>query len=90
MLHRLIGKPAAALQALVVLCAVPLQPAATRAAAPQVRTQAPGFYRMMLGEIEVTALLDGTHPFPVDTVMPDVSRGAIDRALKRDALGLPL
>jgi glyoxylase-like metal-dependent hydrolase (beta-lactamase superfamily II) len=32
--------------------------------APQVRTQAPGFYRMMLGDFEITALLDGTHPFP--------------------------
>jgi hypothetical protein len=39
------------------------------AAAPQVRTQAPGFYRMMLGEFEVTALLDGTHPFPVQQVL---------------------
>ncbi|HJV97203.1 MAG TPA: MBL fold metallo-hydrolase, partial [Albitalea sp.] len=27
--------------------------------APQVKTQAPGFYRMMLGDIEVTALHDG-------------------------------
>jgi glyoxylase-like metal-dependent hydrolase (beta-lactamase superfamily II) len=34
------------------------------AAAPQVRTQAPGFYRMILGDFEITALLDGTHPFP--------------------------
>ena len=39
------------------------------AAAPQVRTQAPGFYRMMLGDFEVTALLDGTHPFPVQQVL---------------------
>lgn len=40
-----------------------------QAAAPQVRTQAPGFYRMMLGRFEITALLDGTHPFPVHDVM---------------------
>ena len=39
------------------------------AAAPQVRTQAPGFYRIMLGRFEITALLDGTHPFPVHDVM---------------------
>jgi glyoxylase-like metal-dependent hydrolase (beta-lactamase superfamily II) len=39
------------------------------AAAPQVRTQAPGFYRMMLGDFEVTALLDGTHPFPDEAVL---------------------
>jgi len=31
-----------------------------QAAAPMVKTQAPGYYRMMLGDIEVTALLDGT------------------------------
>ncbi|TFV49644.1 MBL fold metallo-hydrolase [Bradyrhizobium niftali] len=42
---------------------------AALAAAPQVRTQAPGFYRMILGRFEITALLDGTHPFPVHEVM---------------------
>lgn len=42
---------------------------AAQAAAPQVRTQAPGFYRMMLGHFEITALLDGTHTFPVHDVM---------------------
>ena len=30
------------------------------AAAPQVCTQAPGFYRMVLGDFEITALNDGT------------------------------
>ena len=34
-------------------------PAALRAEAPMVKTQAPGYYRMMLGQFEVTALLDG-------------------------------
>jgi len=41
--------------------------------APQVRSQAPGYYRMMIGSYEVTALLDGTHPFPLDTVMTEQS-----------------
>ena len=35
------------------------------AAAPQVRTQAPGFYRMMLGDFEITALLDGRPRCPL-------------------------
>ncbi len=35
-------------------------PAPASAAAPQVRTQAPGFYRAMLGDFEITALSDGT------------------------------
>ena len=39
------------------------------AAAPQVKTQAPGWYRMMLGDFEVTALSDGTLPLPVDKLM---------------------
>jgi glyoxylase-like metal-dependent hydrolase (beta-lactamase superfamily II) len=45
------------------------------AAAPQVRTQAPGFYRMMLGDFEVTALLDGTHPFPDAAVLTKQESG---------------
>ena len=35
-------------------------PSVASAAAPQVRTQAPGFYRAMLGDFEITALSDGT------------------------------
>ena len=35
------------------------QATAVTAAAPMQKTQAPGFYRMMVGQIEVTALLDG-------------------------------
>lgn len=46
-----------------------LAPATAHAAAPQARTQAPGFYRIMLGDFEITALLDGTHPFPVQQVL---------------------
>lgn len=45
------------------------------AAAPPVRTQAPGYYRMLLGSFEVTALLDGTHPFPAEQVL---SRPVLD------------
>jgi len=41
---------------LLLAIAVP----AAHAAAPQVKTQPPGYYRMMLGDFEVTALLDGT------------------------------
>lgn len=54
------------------------------AAAPQVRTQAPGFYRMMLGSTEITALLDGTHTFPVLGVMTrnELSPGGERKAVK--------
>lgn len=54
------------------------------AAAPQLKTQGPGFYRIMLGAFEVTALLDGTHPFPIDTVVEGVPKNEIARDLARD------
>lgn len=46
-----------------------------QAAAPQVKTQAPGFYRVMVGEVEVTALLDAHDPWPesVDVLFPSLS-----------------
>ena len=44
--------------------------APTRAAAPMLKTQAPGYYRFMLGDFEITALSDGTLALPVDKVQP--------------------
>src|SRR5258708_27845983 len=38
-------------------------PNATLAAAPQHHDQAPGFYRLKVGDLEVTALYDGTGVF---------------------------
>lgn len=75
----------AALAASLLLAALPAS-----AAAPQVRSQAPGYYRMMLGDVEVTALLDGTHPFPVDTVMQDIAPQDAARDLARDDLAVPV
>lgn len=46
------------------------------ASAPMVKTQAPGFYRMMVGEVEVTALLDANEPWPenVEVLFPALSK----------------
>ena len=52
------------------------QAAPAWAAAAQLRVQAPGFYRMMLGDFEITALLDGTHPFPAAAVLNKAKAGA--------------
>jgi glyoxylase-like metal-dependent hydrolase (beta-lactamase superfamily II) len=73
-----------------VLSCVAVLPDAASAAAPQVKTQAPGFYRVMLGDVEVTALSDGTHPFPIDTVVKDVPKAEIARDLQRDFLQAPV
>ena len=42
------------------LCLSPLILGSAHAAAPMAKTMAPGFYRMMLGDFEITALSDGT------------------------------
>ena len=39
------------------------------AAAEPLKAQAPGFYRMMLGQTEVTVLNDGTVDLPVDQLL---------------------
>ncbi|MBN8227770.1 hypothetical protein JYK02_09635 [Corallococcus macrosporus] len=40
---------------------------------PQVKSSAPGYYRMMLGDFEVTALSDGTMTLPMDTLLTNVT-----------------
>lgn len=60
------------------------------AAAPQVKTQAPGYYRMMLGDFEVTALNDGTVDLPMDKLLTGAKPGQVARALQHAYLGVPL
>src|SRR5258705_3750707 len=52
---------AAAVLAALLSCVA--GPNAALAAAPQHRDQAPGFYRLKVGDLEVTALFDGTGVF---------------------------
>jgi glyoxylase-like metal-dependent hydrolase (beta-lactamase superfamily II) len=61
---------------------------AAQAGAPQLKTQAPGFYRMMLGDIEVTALLDGTLDLQpkqllTNTTQQDVGK-LLDKSFQKD------
>jgi glyoxylase-like metal-dependent hydrolase (beta-lactamase superfamily II) len=59
------------------------------AAAPQMRTQAPGFYRLMLGSFEITALNDGTADFPMDKLLLNAKPGGVEAAFKNAFLRLP-
>src|ERR1700761_7172673 len=43
--------------------------APAHAAAPMAKFQAPGFYRIMLGDFGVTALNDGTVDLPMDKLL---------------------
>lgn len=60
------------------------------AAAPMVKAQAPGFYRMMLGEVEITALNDGVTPLPVDKLLSNVTPEEVSNGLSRAFLAVPL
>jgi len=64
--------------------------AAVDAAAPFAKTQAPGYYRMMLGDFEVTALSDGTVPLTVATLLTRTTPAKVNRALARAALKDPV
>ena len=53
------------------------------AAAPQIKTQAPGYYRIMLGDFEVTVLNDGTLSLPA-SVMTNTTEAETEKALARN------
>jgi len=69
------------------LSTVSLLPQAAQAAAPQVRTQAPGFYRIMLGDVEVTALSDGTVTIPLDQLLTHTAPAHVGQVLASHHLG---
>jgi glyoxylase-like metal-dependent hydrolase (beta-lactamase superfamily II) len=60
------------------------------AAAPQVKGQAPGYYRMMLGDFEVTVLSDGTLPLPVDQLLTNTTPAKLQKALARSFQAAPI
>ena len=63
---------------------------AAHAAAPQVKTQAPGYYRMMLGDFEITALNDGTVDLPMDKLLAGAKPGAVAKAFDKAYLKIPI
>lgn len=56
------------------------------AEAPMVKTQAPGYYRMMLGDFEVTAISDGTVKLPMLKLLTNTKPQAVAAALKKGFL----
>jgi len=85
----LLGRLAlAAALALGGLAAASLSESA-HAAAPQVKTQAPGWYRLMVGGFEVTSLSDGTVALPVDQLL-HAPAGLVAEDLKQHFQQTPL
>jgi glyoxylase-like metal-dependent hydrolase (beta-lactamase superfamily II) len=64
--------------------------ASAAAGAPQQKTQAPGYYRWMLGEFEVTVLSDGTFQMDAGKVLTNVTPKELDAVLARSFLKEPV
>ena len=71
-------------------CACALLAAPAFGAAPMAKTPAPGYFRMMLGDFEVTAVNDGTVDLPVDKLLQGIKPAVINAALTRSFLKAPL
>ena len=85
-----------ALGATLVAAAAPLAPGAANAQAqPAAPAQAPGFYRYRVGDIEVTAVTDGTairqplDNFIRNAPLPEVKQALSDAFLPDDKLTIP-
>lgn len=59
-------------------------------AAAQVRAQAPGVYRYRVGDVQVTALSDGTVPQDLHTLLTNTSPNEIDELLRHSFLSNPV
>ncbi|HXA46162.1 MAG TPA: MBL fold metallo-hydrolase, partial [Burkholderiaceae bacterium] len=59
-------------------------------AAPELKTNPPGFYRVMVGDIEVTALSDGTTNLPPDKILSDTKPEVLKKELAKSYLPNPI
>ncbi|HEY0208609.1 MBL fold metallo-hydrolase [Acerihabitans sp.] len=72
--------------AAVLMVGMALMPALARISASpapvaQQKHQAPGFYRMMLGKFEITAISDGTVTIPLDKLLLDIPPAVLKQRL---------
>lgn len=77
-------------RALAIVAGSFLVLASAHAAAPQVKTQAPGYYRVMVGDFEVTALSDGTFLAPVNELLTRTTKAHVDQVLTRNFMKSPI
>lgn len=62
---------------------------AAHAGAPMAKGQAPGWFRINVGDFEVTALSDGTVELPVDTLLTNTTPAKVKKALAAAYLKTP-
>lgn len=83
---RIVSFEVAALLFLVIVGAI----SAAHAASPQLKGQAPGWYRVMLGDFELTVVSDGTIDLPVDQLLTNTQPEEADELLEHEFLKSPL
>ena len=77
------------LKKIILSAALATVAASSFAAGPMVKTQAPGYYRMMLGDFEVTAISDGTVKLHMKDLL-NAPAAKIDAALKKNFMAYPV
>ncbi|WP_423828251.1 MBL fold metallo-hydrolase [Solimicrobium silvestre] len=75
---------------ITALATLSLTTSPAHAAAPMVKTSAPGYYRVMLGDFEVTALSDGTLQLPMDKALTNINPADFNTALKKFHITNPI
>lgn len=60
------------------------------AAGPMVKTQAPGYFRIMVGDFEVTAISDGTMKLPMHDLLTNTTKDKVNEALKKNFVDHPV
>jgi glyoxylase-like metal-dependent hydrolase (beta-lactamase superfamily II) len=75
-----------ALTTALALAATPV----THAASPQQKGQAPGWYRMALGDFEITALSDGTFEMEPEKLLTNTTPAKVKAALAQSRLQSPI
>jgi glyoxylase-like metal-dependent hydrolase (beta-lactamase superfamily II) len=76
--------------ALIALAALVASSGATQASAPLAQGQAPGWFRMKVGDFEVTALSDGTVELPMDQLLTNTTPEKVQKALAAAFLKSPV
>lgn len=61
-------------------------PLLAAAQATPLNTQSPGYYRMMLGDLRITAVSDGTVTIPLDTLLTHISAEKLRQQMATEAM----
>ncbi len=71
---------------LALIAMMTFSPLALSAAVTPLDQQAPGYYRMILGELRITAVSDGTVTVPLDKLLTHISPQQLKESMARDAM----